>query len=97
MSGWVAGDTAIGMEVKVDPLMSGDLKNDERESKLEDTLECDQAPKRVVVALGSRAQKPQDEQDVDYATQAPEDAAENRKADGAVETYGMGDLVMQPS
>src|SRR5205814_9696209 len=57
-----SSDAAIRMELQVRSLVSGDLQNHERETKLKDSLKGDQAPQRVVVTLLGCRQEMHDQQ-----------------------------------
>lgn len=48
---FASGDGSIGMKLEMRSLVCGHLEDDEGKTELEDTLQRDQAPERVVVTL----------------------------------------------
>ena len=82
---WAAGDGAVWMKLKMYSLVGRNLKNNERESELENALQRDDTPQCVVVALHGEREEVKDQQDIHNAAEPLYDAAEYSEADGAVE------------
>ena len=84
-----AGDGAIRMKFEMHPFVSRDLKDDERESKLEHALQCHHAPQCVIVALHRKREEVEDQQYIHNAAQSLRYAPEHRETNRAIESDGV--------